>query len=107
LTTLLGPARICIELFPQGSPGFRQRSSISWQCIPDRQQTCLAVIENQAIRLRHFGAHGVTAEDHPWIKNGELGNGSVKLSTLNAEVSPAFCAREFEPGLDLLPKFFR
>jgi hypothetical protein len=57
---------------------------MSRQCIVDRQQACLAVIENQAIRLCHFGAHRVTAEDHPWIKNRELTDGPVELSTLDS-----------------------
>jgi hypothetical protein len=56
---------------------------MSRQRIIDRQQACLAVIENQAIRLCHFGAHRVTAEDHPWIKNRELADGTVELSTLD------------------------
>jgi hypothetical protein len=50
----------------------------------DRQQACLAVIENHTIRLCHFGAHSVAAEDHPWIKNRELTDGPVELSTLDS-----------------------
>jgi hypothetical protein len=59
------------------------RTLISWQCIMDRQQACLAVIENQTIRLCHFGAHRVAAEDHPWIKDRELTDGPVEFSTLD------------------------
>lgn len=70
----------------------------------DRQQACLAVIENQTIRLCHFGAHRVAAEDHPWSKNGELTDGPVELSTLDSQVLPTLCARQFEPGLNLLPE---
>jgi hypothetical protein len=56
---------------------------MSRQCVVDRQQAFLAVIENQAIRRCHFGAHSVAAEDHPWIKNRELADGPVKLSALD------------------------
>jgi hypothetical protein len=56
---------------------------MSWQCIVDRQQACLTVIENQTIRLCHFGAHRVAAEDHPVIKHRKLADGPVKLSTLD------------------------
>ncbi len=70
----------------------------------DRQQACLAVVEDQAIRLCHFGAHRVTAEDHPWIKDRKLADGPVKLTTLDGQVLPALRARQFEPGPDLLPE---
>ena len=73
----------------------------------DRQQAGLVVIENQTIRLRHFGAHRVAAEDHPWIKNRELADGPVELSTLDGQVLPALCARQFEPGFNLLPELIR
>ncbi len=70
----------------------------------DRQQACLAVVEDQAIRLCHFGAHRVAAEDHPWIKDRKLADGPVKLTTLDGQVLPALRARQFEPGPDLLPE---
>ena len=79
---------------------------MSRQFIVDRQQACLAVIENQAIRLYHFGAHRVT-EDHPWIKNRELADGTVELSTLDGQVLLTLCARQLEPGLNLLPETIR
>ena len=80
---------------------------MSRQCIVDRQQACLAVIENQAICLFHFGSHRVTAEDHPWIKNRELADGTVELSTLDGQVLLTLCARQLEPGLNLLPETIR
>jgi hypothetical protein len=70
----------------------------------DGQQACLAVIENQAIRHCHFGAHRVAAEDHPWIKDGKLAEGPVKFPTLDGQILPALRARQFEPGPDLLPE---
>jgi hypothetical protein len=54
---------------------------MSRQGIVDRQQACLAVIEDQAIRRRHFGAHRVATESS-WIENREHANGPVKLATL-------------------------
>lgn len=77
---------------------------MSRQCVVDRQQACLAVIEDQAVRDCHFGAHRVAAEDHPWIENGELADGPVKLATLDGQVLPPFGARRVEPGPDLLPE---
>ena len=77
---------------------------MSWQCIVDRQQACLAVIENQTIRLCHFGAHRVAAEDHPWIENRKLADGPIKLAALNGQVFSALRARQLEPGPDLLPE---
>jgi len=70
----------------------------------DRQQACLAVIEDQTIRRSHFGPHRVAAEDHPWIKNRELADGPVKLGTLDGQVLSALRARQLEPGPDLLPE---
>jgi hypothetical protein len=80
---------------------------MSWQSIVDRQQACLAVIENQTIRQGHFGAHRVAAEDHPWIENRELADGPVKLAALDGQVLLAFRARQFEPGSNLLPEMIR
>ena len=80
---------------------------MSRQGIVDGQQACLAVIENQAIRHGHFGAHRVAAEDHPWIKHGKLAEGAVKLAALDGQVLPALRARQFEPGPDLLPEMIR
>jgi hypothetical protein len=77
---------------------------MSWQGIVDGQQACLAVIEDQTVRQGHFGAHRVAAEDHPWIENGELADGPVKLATFDGEVFPALRARQLEPGPDLLPE---
>ena len=73
----------------------------------DRQQACLAVIEDQTIRRCHFGAHRVAAEDHPWIENRELADGPVKLATLDGQVLPALRVRQFEPGSKLLPEMIR
>jgi hypothetical protein len=70
----------------------------------DGEQACLAVIEDQTIRHCHFGAHRVTAEDHPWIKNREFADGPVKLSALNGYVLPTLRARHFKSGSNLLPK---
>jgi hypothetical protein len=77
---------------------------MSRQGIVDRQQACLAVIKDQAIRRRHFGAHRITTENHPWIENRELANGPVKLATLDGQVFPASRARQLEPGSNLLPE---
>jgi len=77
---------------------------MSWQGIVDCQQACLAVIEDQAIRGCHFRAHRVAAEDHPWIENGKLADGPVKLATLNGQVLPALRVRQFESGSKLLPE---
>jgi hypothetical protein len=68
------------------------------------QQAFVPVIENQMIGQGHFRAHRVAAEDHPWSKNGELTDGPVELSTLDSQVLPTLCARQFEPGLNLLPE---
>ena len=73
----------------------------------DRQQACLAVIENQTIRRGHFGPHRVAAEDHPWIKNLELADGPVQLATLDGQVFPALRARQLEAGSNLLPEMIR
>ena len=73
----------------------------------DRQQACLAVIENQTIRRCHFCAHRVAAEDHPWIKNRELADGPVKLATLDGQVLPALRVRQVEPGSNLLAEMIR
>jgi hypothetical protein len=72
-----------------------------------RQQACLAVIENQAIRQRHFRAHGIAAEDHPLIENGELAHGPVKLATFDGQVLLASRARQSEPGSNFLPEVIR
>ena len=72
--------------------------------IVDRQQACLAVIEDQAICRRHFGAHRVAAEDHPWIENRELADGPVKLATFDGQVFPALRTRQLQPGPDFLPE---
>ncbi len=80
---------------------------MSRQHIMDGQQACLAVIENQMIRHRHFGAHGVAAEDHPRIENGKLADGPVKLVALDGQVLPALRAGRFEPGSNLLPEMIR
>jgi hypothetical protein len=77
---------------------------VSQQGIVDRQQACLAVIEDQAIRPRHFGAHRVATENHPWIENRELASGPVKLATLDGQVFPALRARQLEAGSNLLPE---
>jgi hypothetical protein len=77
---------------------------MSWQGIVDRQQARVAVIENQTIRRCHFGAHRVAAEDHPWIKNRELAEGPVKLTTLDGQVFSALRTRQLEPGSNLLPE---
>ena len=83
---------------------FQRRPLVSRQGIVDGQQACLAVIENQAIRDGHFGAHRVAAEDHPRIKNRELAEGSVKLTTFDGQVFPALRTRRLEPGSNLLPE---
>jgi hypothetical protein len=77
---------------------------MSWQGIVDCQQARLAVIENQTIRQDHLGAHGVAAEDHPWIENRKLADGPVKFATLDGQVLPALRVRQFEPGSKLLPE---
>jgi hypothetical protein len=73
----------------------------------DRQQACIAVIENQPIRNCHFGAHRVAAKDHPWIKDWKLADGPVELTTFDGQVLPALRTRQFEPGPDLLPEMIR
>jgi hypothetical protein len=73
----------------------------------DRQQARAAVVDDQAIRHRHFGAHRITAEDHPWIENGKLAEGPVKLARLNGQILSPLRVRQFEPGPDLLPKMIR
>ena len=78
-----------------------------WQGIVDRQQACLAVIENQTILRCHFGAHRVATEDHPWIENRKLADGPVKLATLDGQVLPTLRARQVEPGSNLLPEMIR
>jgi len=55
----------------------------------DLQQAGLVLIENQMIRLCHFGTHRIAAEDHPRVKNGELADGPVQLSTFDGQVLPA------------------
>ena len=77
---------------------------MSWQGVVDRQQACLAVIEDQAIRGCHFRAHRVAAENHPGIENRKLADGPVKLATLDGQVFAALRVRQFEPGPDLLPE---
>jgi hypothetical protein len=77
---------------------------MSRQCIMDRQQARAAVVEDQPIRHCHFGAHRVAAEDHPWIKNRELAQGSVKLTTFDGQVLSALRTRQLEPGSNLLPE---
>ena len=72
---------------------------MSRQRIVDRQQACLAVIEDQVIRRGHFRAHRVAAEDHPWIENRELADGPVKLATFDGQVFPALRARQLQPDL--------
>jgi hypothetical protein len=84
-----------------------RRTFNSWQQIVDLQQAGPVLVENQTIRLCHFGAHRVAAEDHPWIKDRELADGPVELSTFNGQVLPALRARQFEPGLNLLPELIR
>lgn len=81
-TTLLGPCASALSCSQHGSPRFRRRSSISWQCIPDRQQTCCGVIENQTIRL-YISARMALQQK---IIHGSttLTDGSVKLSALDA-----------------------
>jgi hypothetical protein len=80
---------------------------MSRQGIVDRQQACVAVIENQTIRQGHFGAHRVAAEDHPWIENGKLTDGPVKLTTLDNQVFPALHTRQLEPRSNLLLEMIR
>jgi hypothetical protein len=70
------------------------------------EQACLAVVENQAIRQGHFRAC-IAAEDHPWIENGELAHGPVKLATFDGQVLLASRARQFEPGSNFLPEVIR
>ena len=80
---------------------------MSRQGIVDGQQACAAVIEDQAIRHCHFGAHRVAAEDHPGIEHRKFADGPVKLTTFDGQVLPALRARQFEPGPDLLPEMIR
>ena len=73
----------------------------------DRQQACLAVIENQTIRHSHFRPHRVVAENHPRIETRELADGPVQLATLDGQVFPALRARQLESGSNLLPEVIR
>lgn len=68
-TTLLGPVRFCIELFPTrltevSAPEFNilamhtgSSADLLW---------CHRKPDDPSL---HFGAHGVAAKDHPWINN--------------------------------------
>jgi hypothetical protein len=73
---------------------------MSWQCIVDRQQACPAVIENQTIRRGHFALQKI-------IKNRELADGLVKLSTLHEQVLPALPRSPIRTGSNLLPETIR
>jgi hypothetical protein len=80
---------------------------MSWQCVVDGEQACVAIIENQTIRHCHFGAHSVAAEDHPWIKDRKLADGPVELFTFDGQVLPALRASNFETVSKLAPKLIR
>jgi hypothetical protein len=51
--------------------------------------------------------HGIAAEDHPLIENGELAHGPVKLARFDGQLLLASRARQFEPGSNFLPEVIR